>query len=209
MQDESLISTPLIAWGVASRALPGQLVSGDLHLIKPITDGVLAAVVDGLGHGDEALTAAKTAIAVLESHAEEPLAALVKHCHAALTQTRGVVMTVATLRSLEDTLGWLGVGNVEAILLRADRQAKVPSDRVLLRSGLVGYRLPYLRASTLPLAPDDLLIFATDGIDATFAEGLVYSDSPQELADGILERHFKGHDDALVLVVRYLGPQHE
>ncbi len=209
MQDESVISTPLIAWGVASRAAPGEVVSGDLHLIKPITDGVLAAVVDGLGHGDEAATAAKIAIAALEGHAEEPLAALVKRCHEALTQNRGVVMTVATLCSLDDKLVWLGVGNVEAILLRADRQAKVPSDRVLLRSGLVGYRLPYLRASTLPLAPDDLLIFATDGLDAGFAEGLARSDSPQQLADSILERHFKGHDDALVLVVRYLGARHE
>jgi len=209
MQDESVISTPLIAWGVASRALPGQVVCGDLHLIKPITGGVLLAVVDGLGHGAEAMAAAKTAIAVLESHAEEPLAALVKHFHAALTQTRGVVMTVATLRSIENTLAWLGVGNVEAILLRADRQAKAPSDRVLLRSGVVGYQLPDLRASTLPLAPDDLLIFATDGLDPGFAEGLVPSDSPQQLADDILERRFKGHDDALVLVVRYLGTQHE
>ena len=209
MQDESVISTPLIAWGVASRALPGQVVSGDLHLIRPIADGVLAAVVDGLGHGDEASTAAETAIAVLESHAEEPLAALVRRCHEALTQTRGVVMTVATLRSFEDKLAWLGVGNVEAMLLRADRQAKARSDRVLLRSGVVGYQLPALRASTLPLAPDDLLILATDGIDAGFAEGLVRSDSPQQLADRILEHHFKGYDDALVLVVRYLGTQHE
>src|SRR5258707_2117212 len=208
MQDESVISTPLIAWAVASRAAPGEVVSGDLHLIKPITDGVLAAVVDGLGHGDEASTAAKIAIAALESHAEEPLAALVRHCHGALTQNRGVVMTVATLCSLDDELVWLGVGNVEAILLRANRQAKA-SDRVLLRSGLVGYRLPDLRASTLPLAPDDLLIFATDGLNAGFDEGLVRSDSPQQLADSILERHFKGHDDALVLVVRYLGARHE
>src|SRR6266403_548750 len=198
MQDESLISSPLIAWGVASRAAPGQVVSGDLHLIKPITDGVLSAVVDGLGHGDEASTAAKIAIAALESHAEEPLAALVRRCHEALTQNRGVVMTVATLCSLDGKLVWLGVGNVEAILLRADRQAKTPSDRVLLRSGLVGYQLPVLRATTLSLAPDDLLIFATDGIDAGFNEGLVYSDSPQQLAERILECHFKGHDDALV-----------
>jgi len=146
--------------------------------------------------------------AVLEGHAEEPLAALVNRCHEALTKTRGTVMTVATLRWFEDELTWLGVGNVEAILLRADRRAKA-SDRVLLRSGLVGYQLPVLRASTLPLAPDDLLIFATDGIDAGFNEGLVCSDSPQQLADGILEDHFKGHDDALVLVVRYLGTQHE
>jgi len=116
------------------------------------------------------------------------------------------------LRSFEGQLTWLGVGNVEAILLRSDPAgsgAKTRSDRVLLRGGLVGYQLPVLRASTLRLAPDDLLIFATDGIDAGFAEGLVCSDSPQQLADDILERHFKGHDDALVLVVRYLGPQHE
>src|SRR5258706_7564251 len=158
MQDDSVISTPLIAWGVASRPLPGQAASGDLHLIKPTMDGMLLAVVDGLGHGEAAMAAAKTALAVLESHAEEPLAALVNRCHEALTKTRGVVMTVATLRWFEDELTWLGVGNVEAILLRADRQAKAPSDRVLLRSGLVGYRLPVLRASTLPLAPDDLLI---------------------------------------------------
>ena len=209
MQDESVISTPLIAWGVASRPLPGEIVCGDRHLIKPITDGVLLAVVDGLGHGAEALTAAKTAIAVLESHAEEPLTALVNRCHEALMKTRGVVMTAAALHSFKDKLTWLGVGNVEAILLRADRQARARSDRVLLRSGLVGYQLPVLRPSTLPLAPDDLLIFATDGIDAGFNEGLVCSDSPQQLADSILERHFKGHDDALVLVVRYLGPQHE
>ena len=209
MQDESVISTPLIAWGVASRPSPGQVVCGDRHLIKPITDGVLAAVVDGLGHGDEATAAAKTAIAVLESHAEESLTSLVKRCHEALTKTRGAVMTLARLRWLGSELSWLGVGNVEAIMLRADRQAKARSDRVLLRSGLVGYQLPVLRATTLALAPDDLLIFATDGIDAGFNEGLVCSDSPQQLADGILERHFRGHDDALVLVVRYLGPQHE
>src|SRR6266436_4610193 len=99
MQNETVISTPLIDWGVASRALPGEMVCGDLHLIQPITDGVLAAVVDGLGHGDEASIAAKTAIAVLESNADEPLTALVKRCHVALTKTRGAVMTVATLRS--------------------------------------------------------------------------------------------------------------
>jgi hypothetical protein len=38
---------------------------------------------------------------------------------------------------------------------------------------------------------------------------LARSDSPQQLADRILERHCKGHDDALVLVVRYLGAPHE
>jgi serine phosphatase RsbU (regulator of sigma subunit) len=42
---------------------------------------------------------------------------------------------------------------------------------VLLRSGVVGYQLPTLRASTLPIAPGDLLIFATDGIGARRIHG--------------------------------------
>src|SRR5437867_8889756 len=152
MQDDSVISTPLIAWGVASRPSPGEVASGDLHLIQPTMDGVLLAVVDGLGHGDAAIAAAQTAIAVLKRHAEEPLTALVNRCHAALTKTRGAVMTVATLRSFEGQLTWLGVGNVEAILLRVDRQAKARPDRVLLRGGLGGYQLPVLGARSIALA---------------------------------------------------------
>ena len=231
MQNESVIAKPLIHWGVASRALPGEIVCGDLHLIKPIPDGVLLVVADGLGHGDEATVAAKTALAILEEHSEEPLEALVTRCHDALRKTRGAVMTVATLNSFEGRLTWLGVGNVEAMLLRAGDQTKTSPDgvpsgkapgtsplarlpqslsvRVLLRNGIVGYVLPELRTSMQPLQTDDLLVFVTDGISAGFTGDLPPGEPPQQLADLILERHCKGTDDALVLVVRYVGPGHE
>ncbi len=209
MQADTISQQPLIDWGVAGRTLPGQTVSGDLHLVKPLGDHVLLAAVDGLGHGKEAAAAAKTAMAVLEGHAEESLVALFKRCHEALIGTRGVVMTAATLRSFEDRLTWLGVGNVEAVLFRAGSQAKAPSERVVLRSGLVGFQLPDLRASTLSIAPGDSLVFATDGIGPGFTEGLPRSDSVQQTAEGILKRHFKGTDDALALVVHYLGSHHE
>jgi hypothetical protein len=79
----------------------------------------------------------------------------------------------------------------------------------LLRSGIVGYQLPALRASAVPVAPGDLLVFATDGISAGFTDGLAWRDSAKQVAKGILERHYKGTDDALVLAVRYLGGDHE
>jgi len=230
MQNESVISNPLIDWGVASRAVPGEVVCGDCHLIKPIPDGVLLAVVDGLGHGDEATAAAQTAVALLEEHPEEPLEALVTRCHDALAKTRGAVMTVATLNPFEDKLTWLGVGNVEAVLLRAGNQPKAAEraplgearnpgplarttealfERVVLRGGIVGYRLPELHSSTQPIQHGDLLAFVTDGISPGFPKDLSPDEPPQQLADLILERHFKGTDDALVLVVRYVGPKHE
>src|ERR1051325_897373 len=209
MHISSVMSDQLTEWGAAARALPGQTVSGDLHRVKPLNDGVLLAVVDGLGHGEEATVAARIAVGVLDQHAEEPLVPLVLRCHAALMQTRGVVMTVASLRPVEERLTWLGVGNVEAALLRADAQGQPGSERALLRGGLVGYQLPELRASMTTIAPGDLLVFATAGIDAGFLAGFVQSDPPQQIADRILDRHFRGHDDALVLVVRYLGGRHE
>src|ERR1051325_599353 len=110
MQHKTATPETMIAWGAAWRALPGQTVCGDLHLVKPGSDGILLGVVDGLGHGGEAIAAAKNAISILESHADKPLNALVRRCHEALTRTRGVVMTVATLQPSAGRLGWLGVG---------------------------------------------------------------------------------------------------
>src|ERR1043166_832932 len=209
MEKDTLISRSLISWGVAWRELPGQSICGDVHLVKPLADGVLLAVVDGLGHGNEATAVAKTAAGVLGRHAGEARPALVKRCHEALTGTRGVVMTVATLRSSDGKLTWLGVGNVEAVLVRPDKHAKGSSERALLHSGIVGYQLPALRSSTTALTPGDMLVFATDGIDAGFTEGGMRNDSPQQIADRVLKRYFKGTDDALVLVVRYIRPGHE
>src|ERR1044071_6898396 len=209
MQEDTAISPSLIDWGVAWRPLPGQHVCGDMHLVKTLSDGVLLAVVDGLGHGDEAVVASKTAVRVLERHAEDTLVGLFHRCHLELHRTRGVVMTAAVLHEGENRLNWMGVGNVEAVLVHAHRSSRPASERVLLRNGIVGYRLPELRLSSPPIAPDDLLIFATDGIGPGFAEGLVLDDPPQRIADRILKRHVKPWDDALVLVVRYVGSDHE
>lgn len=210
MQLSTSRSVPFIESGVAMRALPGQTVSGDLHVVKPFPNGVLLAVMDGLGHGDEATAAAKTAAATLVEHAREHVISLLKRCHEALPRTRGVAMTLASCNNLEGTITWLGVGNVEGLLLRADAAANPPTERVLLRGGVVGYQLPVLHAGVLPISAGDLLIFATDGVRSDFGSDFGHSKSagtetPQQIADRLLEKWFKGTDDALVLVVRYLG----
>jgi hypothetical protein len=118
-------------------------------------------------------------------------------------------MTVASLNALDNTVTWLGVGNVEGRLLRADAGNTHPCESVLLRNGLVGLQLPALHAGVLSLSPGDLLVFATDGIRTGFEQGLDRTEPPQQMADQILNQHFKGSDDALVLVARYIGIPHE
>jgi negative regulator of sigma-B (phosphoserine phosphatase) len=200
---ETLVSSA-IEWGVASRALPGQPTSGDLNVVKSFSDGLLVAALDGLGHGEEAATAAAVAAATLEMHAGEPVMTLVQRCHEALRATRGVAMSVASFNVSRGLVTWLGVGNVEGVLLRRSFTRAVAEVPLLLRAGVVGFQLPLLDVEVVPVSAGDTLIFATDGIHSDFARGLARNYPPQKAAEKILARHAKATDDALVLVARYL-----
>jgi phosphoserine phosphatase RsbX len=200
-----VLTAPLIDWGFATAVRAGEQESGDLHVVKPVGSDVLVAVVDGLGHGAEAAAAALAALAVLNRHAGDPLGRLVQRCHEALVGTRGVVMSVARFDRAAATMTWLGIGNVEGVLLRADPGSRPARATLLTRGGIVGSELPELRAEVLSVAPRDTLIFATDGVETPFGADLPADASPSDLAGRILARHGKGTDDALVLVARYAG----
>jgi negative regulator of sigma-B (phosphoserine phosphatase) len=174
-------------------------------VVIPIPDGVLLGVVDGLGHGPEATAAAQAAVGIVRSYAHESLPALFQRCHEGLVGTRGVVMTVASLNARENTMTWMGVGNVECLLFHGAAHLRPRSVATLLRGGVVGFQLPRLLPRVERIAQDDTLIMATDGISRDFPEKLWLSSSPQRIADRILAEHAKVADDALVLVARYLG----
>lgn len=197
----------LIEYASAEYTLPGQTESGDRHIIMPVLNGVLMAVIDGLGHGREAAIAAKRAVASIERYAKNnPLTDLAHHCHAALSGTRGAVMNMAILDGSQNTVTWLGIGNVEGRLLLKTTQSGYAQQTLLLRAGVVGHHLPQLLTSTTRVRHGDLLIFATDGIQQDFADNLTVEDSPVEkIAQHIISRYCKKTDDALVLVIRYLG----
>jgi negative regulator of sigma-B (phosphoserine phosphatase) len=201
------IKEPLMEYGVATFALPGQSQSGDLHLVRCNRNGLLVAAIDGIGHGADAADAAKAAASILKACADEPIISLVEQCHEKLRPTRGVVLSLASVDPAHGMMTWLGVGNVQGVLARADGKNGNPKETLLLRAGVVGSRLPPLQATVLPVAKGDTLFFATDGINSDFAENLSVLGNPQRAADRILERYWIGNDDALVLVARLVGIQ--
>jgi negative regulator of sigma-B (phosphoserine phosphatase) len=196
---------PQVEYGVAKFILPGQSESGDRHLVCCSQNGILFAVIDGIGHGEEAANAAKAAIAVLESHVDEPIISLVERCHEKLRLTRGVVLSLAFVDTLHGMLTWLGVGNVQGVLMRVGARKGTMQELLLLRAGVAGSQLPPLQAAVLPVVRGDTLIFATDGVRGEFVEGLLGLENPQRAADRILELYQRGNDDALVLVARLTG----
>jgi phosphoserine phosphatase RsbX len=196
----------LIEWASAGAALGDDTdASGDLSLIARFPAGALVAVIDGLGHGLEAASAARQTARILEASARDSVTELVHRCHEGLRQTRGVVMSLASFNAVNSSMTWIGVGNVDALLLRADPFASRPRESINARGGIVGYQLPPLRAAAVSVWPGDTMIMATDGIRSGFTSVLSGEMAPREMADSIMGQYCKGSDDALVLVVRYTG----
>lgn len=208
-----------VRWSAVGRALPGEPVSGDEYVAQAYEGGMLLGVIDGLGHGAEAHRAARQAADMLTAHAGTALVSLMNGCHEALLGTRGVAMSLVAIDAREDRLEWLGVGNVEGVLLRtaadggrARRRGAltVPQrERLLLRGGVVGYQLPTLRVSESSIQRGDTLVLATDGIKRAFLEDLHSELGVEGLADHVLKRHQRSTDDALVLVAAYAGTEEE
>jgi len=196
------LSGPTIEWGAASRTLAGESESGDRHLVTILPDGALLAVADGLGHGPEAARAAELAIRIVERHAALPLTEIVQRCQGSLVKTRGAALSLARWITGTRKLSWLGVGNVEGLLLKNGSGGGPARERLLQRVGVVGTRLPPLQESAIALPEGGVLIFPTDGIAGDIEPLAGRRIRPQTMAEEILARCAKATDDALVLVAR-------
>jgi len=205
LKRHSAQTLPLLEFGVSSVPAPGEFESGDLYLVHPTLRGALVGVVDGLGHGAEAAEAARIAVATLAEHANEGVIPLIRRCHERLRNTRGAVMSLAAFDKFEHTVTWLGVGNVEGMLLHGRWDDHPHVETIFLRPGVVGYRLPPLQAVITAVVPGDLFILNTDGIRGDFAAQFFPDDQPSQIAEYISSNFRKGDDDGLVLAVRYLG----
>jgi negative regulator of sigma-B (phosphoserine phosphatase) len=194
---------PAIEWGWAGSALAAE--SGDLHVVAPFAEGALVALIDGLGHGEEAAAAASTAVTILEAHPEESVQTLLLSCHEGMRKTRGAVMSLASFDARNASMTWTGVGNVAAVLLRGNAAPEPTGEALVARGGVVGYQLPLPRVRTLRIWRGDVLVMTTDGIQAGFVAGLSTTHPPQEIAESILATYSTGTDDARVVVARYLG----
>jgi phosphoserine phosphatase RsbX len=195
----------VVEWACVSRALSGQLRSGDRGLVLTFDGGALAAVIDGLGHGPEAASAAEKAENAIRRMVGQPLTEVVRECHEECRQTRGCVLSLAQFDD-RGAMSWLGVGNVEALLIRGN---SVNHEAVAARGGTVGYMLPPLHPRTLPVEAGDTLVLASDGIKHGFKQEVQALRSAQQIADQVLARWAKDTDDACAVVARYLGAAHD
>lgn len=193
-----------LRWAAINRAKDGEILSGDRHIVRASGLGAILAVVDGLGHGTEAATAAAAAVRVVDAGAFTSLVQALDACHAALKPTRGAV--IALVRVDGPTMSWLGVGNIEAMLVRGvGATTGRTRERLASVGGVVGHVLPTPRETTLPVHRGDLLVLTTDGLRSDAMDAVDPLASPEAVVGHLMTTCRTGRDDALAFAARLDG----
>jgi phosphoserine phosphatase RsbX len=196
-----------IEWAAVRRPRPGEDVCGDHPIALDVGDSAaLFGVVDGLGHGEAAAAAALRAVEAVEDVRSEPLDVVMQLCHRALTETRGVAMTLARVEFETDTLSWIGIGNVTADLVAKRPTGVEVRSSALLAGGIIGYRMPQTLAThQVAITPGDLLLISSDGVSEDHLDSIDFAAPSTTIAEQLVNRYGRETDDALVLAARHRG----
>jgi len=191
---------------VAGRPRPGQEACGDQSVVRSAGGRWVLAAIDGLGHGPEAEHSALLAAAVVDENPDAGPAELLTLGHARLVGSRGAAATVAVIDAATGLLDWLGVGNVDGVVVRADGSIRPGVHGVFLAAGVRGVQMPSLPTPRpVQLEHGDCVLLATDGVRTDLAEAARSGLRPAALARAVLDEHAEPTDDALVVVARYFG----
>jgi hypothetical protein len=182
--------------GGYSRPFKGLSICGDSFVIEEVTGAVVAAIVDGLGHGYESWVAAQKAVEVIHAHADRPVDDIVMRCHQELRTTRGAA--VGVLRIEENGTGvFCGVGNIEVQALNG----QAPS--VFCLAGIVGHNLRTSKVMPVQMKAGDIYCLTSDGVSTRGNLRACLPGAPGSVARRIVEQWGRPHDDATAVVVGF------
>jgi serine phosphatase RsbU (regulator of sigma subunit) len=178
----------------------GESVSGDAAVTLPLAHGVLAAIVDVLGHGPEAHELALVIEDHLIANPSADVSAVMKGLHQHLRGTRGAALGLCAIDVDAGRIAYTGTGNT------ALRCFGATDTRLVSQDGVLGQNMHTPRVQPLDLEPGDLIVLYTDGVQDRFATSDypgIFCDPPKEVVRTIVGRFGKDHDDAACIALRY------
>lgn len=179
-------------------AMEGETACGDAWGCVVDGDQVTILLMDGLGHGDNAATAANAAVRELRPGLDAT--ALLTRIHGALRATRGAAGAVACWNRRTGALQYAGIGNIAASIVAAGESRSLVS-----MPGILGHGIQRPRAFDYELPPGGLLVMHSDGLrsgwDLAAYPGITRRD-PLVTAAVLIRDFERGRDDVSVVVAR-------
>ena len=186
--------------GVICAEKRGEDVCGDNWAVLQGRGRVLAFVVDGLGHGLEAATAARAAVEIVKSKSHLDATDLMDAVHGALRPTRGAAAAVAMLQPESELCTFCGIGNISASIRSGGTSRSMVS-----HNGTLGHSVRKIQDFQYPFPKGALLVMHSDGIathwDLASYPGIEMR-HPAMVAAALFRDHSRGRDDLTVLTLR-------
>jgi anti-sigma regulatory factor (Ser/Thr protein kinase) len=195
-----VVAPQRITLGGICVAKPPEVESGDAWEVMITRDVVTVAVVDGLGHGPAAATAANAAVRVFRESESHDLERMLQDAHAAMRATRGAAVGIARIFAAHSRVEFCGVGNIAGTIVGEDTVRRAVS-----QNGIVGHEMRRLQTFSYPWTASSVLVMQSDGVSASWNAahypGLMQRDPA--LVAGVLYRdQCRGTDDATVVVAK-------
>jgi serine phosphatase RsbU (regulator of sigma subunit) len=178
----------------------GERVSGDAVVIRPLENGLFAAIIDVLGHGPQAHELTPVIHSFLERHATADVSSLITRLHQRLKGTRGAAVGLCALDSVTGSIAYVGIGNT------CMRRFGESETRLVSQDGVLGQNMRTPLLQTLKLESGDLVLLYTDGVSDRFTTAEypgVLRHAPKGVVRTVLDRFGKDHDDSACIAIRY------
>lgn len=199
-KEKTIIKSGQFDLGAATRPHPNMTVNGDAYVIKRWEDNALAAVIDGLGHGQFAHLASQKACQYIESHYYLPLEELFRGVERSCRATRGVVMAIAKFDWIQKRLTYASIGNIEAKIFGSNNYMNF-----IIRRGILGARAVRPHVTEHVWETHYIMVLYSDGIKSHWSwdDFSEYMKEPAtSLAQRLLRSLARDNDDATVVVVK-------
>lgn len=185
-------------FGVINIALAGETECGDTWRIAGDGETVVLLVVDGLGHGPFAATAAQAAASAFAQRPFDPPSETMQHLHHALSGGRGAAAACAMFNAENTKIAYAGVGNISGSLVSGEKSRGMVS-----HNGTLGVQLLRAQQFAYDCNPGDRIVMHSDGMSARWSlkdyPGL-FVRHPAVIAGVLYRDHARPRDDVTVLV---------
>ncbi|KNY26293.1 ATP-binding SpoIIE family protein phosphatase [Pseudobacteroides cellulosolvens] len=183
---------------VMSRPYPGFNINGDSYYVKHLNDKEIIAVIDGLGHGNEAHKASTLAARTIEHNYHKNLTEIIFSVNDALKQTRGAAMGIVVIDKFKNEFEYSSIGNIDIRYVSEDR-----TEIMMPTNGILGSKVNSIKTYKRFYKSGAAVVMCSDGIstrwDIRNYPGILLK-NPAILSNTIMRDFGKETDDATVLV---------
>lgn len=189
-------------WDLAALKVnhPLEQVCGDDYMVRTRHNAVELLLCDGLGHGAKANEAASETLAAFARNLKTDAGEVLSDISQDISPTRGAVAAMVRLLRDAAKIEYAGVGNITTMVVGPERTKRFP-----VRDGRLGDGPLSPHQESLAIEQGDVLIVHSDGLSTVRnleAEVALLRRSPLTIAVYLLNTHFRGRDDASIVVAR-------